>query len=79
VYAHGCVHVLEDQRSTSGVFLDHTPPYFLRQGLSLTLDLIFAAMLASQGSLISPYPHLPIAGTADLHCRTQFLFECWGI
>lgn len=36
------------QRSTVYVFLNHTPPKFLRQGLSLTLKLADVSRLAGQ-------------------------------
>lgn len=38
IYMNTCVN--EGQRAMSGVFLDYSPPYFLRQILSLNLELI---------------------------------------
>lgn len=42
IYACECI----GQRLTLGVFLNHLPSYFLRQGLSLTLELTDLARLA---------------------------------
>lgn len=38
VYIHMYAHACEAQRSSLGVFLSHTVPYFLRLGLSLKLE-----------------------------------------
>lgn len=40
-----CVYVCVAQRSVSVVFLNHLPPYFLRQDLSLDLELTDSAQL----------------------------------
>lgn len=37
-YGCSCVHICRDQRFTSDVFLSCSPPYVLRQGLSLNLE-----------------------------------------
>lgn len=37
VNIHMCVSVWESQRVTESVFLNHCPPYFLRQDFSLVL------------------------------------------
>lgn len=41
LYAHVYIHVYTcgSQRSMSAVFLEHSPPYFLRQNLFLSLNV----------------------------------------
>lgn len=39
------------QRSVPGIFLCYSPPYFMSQGLSLSLELIYSARLAGQQAL----------------------------
>lgn len=46
VYMHVFVNIHGGQRSTQRVFLDDFLRYFLGQGLSLTLELIYWATLA---------------------------------
>lgn len=54
VYIHMYAHACEAQRSSLGVFLSHTVPYFLRLGLSLKLEFSNLAHLAGQQDLEIP-------------------------
>ena len=51
-YTHMFEHSYGSQRWTSGIFFSHSPPYFLRQGLLLTLEVTDLAKLCGvlQGS-----------------------------
>lgn len=67
-YVHVCGHVHTSigtcaaQRSTSGVFLDPSPLSFLRQGLTLNLELSRPAGEQAPGSILSTIPMLPRPG-----------------
>lgn len=45
------MHICECQRSALNGSIDHSPPYSLRKGLSLALELTDLAKEASQGAL----------------------------
>jgi hypothetical protein len=47
VYMHACMFVCVQEQSISGIFFDHTPPYFLSQALSANLGLINLLRLKS--------------------------------
>lgn len=47
VHVRLCTYMCTDQRSVSGVFLDHTTPYILRKGLSVNQELIHSTSLAA--------------------------------
>jgi hypothetical protein len=48
MYVHIYACEIIGQRLTLGAFLNHLAPYFLRQGLSLNLELSDLARLAGQ-------------------------------
>lgn len=45
-HAHIFEHSCGNQKPTPGIFLSHPMPYFLRQGLSLKLELTILARLS---------------------------------
>lgn len=51
VQVHMCVHASGGQMLTLGVPLSFFPPYFMRQGLLLSLKLLDSASLAGHGAL----------------------------
>lgn len=69
-----CAQMCGDQGLKLGIFLNHFPPYFLSQALSLSLEVTVLAGLASQRApwvLLSPLtqcwdyrctPHLCVLG-----------------
>lgn len=62
-----CMHTCGSQRSTFGVFLYCSLPYFLRQGLSLNIQPIDSPILAS--GRISGICLFPPGQHWDLRCR----------
>lgn len=63
VYVFLCVYVCA--HSTLSIFLNLSPPYFVKHGFSLNLEFTDSAWLAGQqtpGSFSSPYPSTGITG-----------------
>ena len=61
------MHICECQRSALGGSIDHSPPYSLRKGLSLILeltDLVKEAGKEALGILLSPSPRVRIRSVA---------------
>lgn len=59
VCVHVCVLACEGQTLTLGVFLSDSPPYFLRQGISLNTEFTDSARMAGhelQGPFCLPKP-----------------------
>lgn len=72
VYMYVQAHMWS-QRSAAGVFFDRSPPYFLRQNLSLSAELTNSAMAAGQWAPRWVLcPHLPSTGLHPL----AWLFIC---
>ena len=70
MYVSMCMHVCVgavyvDHKSTLGIFLNHSPPYLLRQGLSLTLTLADSARLVANESQEPPVSD-PSTGAAGI-------------
>lgn len=73
LFVHVCLSSYdwsEYQRSMLGVFLNHSPPYFLRQDLSLKLELNDSARVAGQQTQGQPCLHIP--NSEITHCRPSF-------
>lgn len=74
----GCVHIRAHEGSLSGVFLDHSPPPFLRQGQSLAEPGAHClAILAAQralGIILSLHPGVGVTATNN---HAQFSHGCW--
>lgn len=61
------MHICECQRLALGGCINHSPPYSLRKGLSLTLELTDLAKMAGHralGILLSPSPRVRIRTVA---------------
>lgn len=70
-----CMHVhAENQRSMSDIFLSHSLPCFLRQGLSLSLKLMNSAGLAGQQPLGNPT--VSVSPALDYRCLGWLIFHC---
>lgn len=70
-----CMHVhAEKQRSMSDIFLNHSLPCFLRQGLSLSLKLMNSAGLAGQQPLGNPT--VSVSPALDYRCLGWLVFHC---
>lgn len=66
--SHTCVHTWKP-RANVRCFLVDPPPWILRQGFSLALELINLTNKLVQGSFHS---FLPSTGVIDLHCTSNF-------
>lgn len=65
IQVHVNIHVYGAQRSTLGVFLYHSPHYFLKQGLLLNLELMYAARKNE------------LQGSSCLHPLNRRIREMW--
>lgn len=68
-----CVYVCVHAEMSSCVFFIHTPPYFLRQGLSLSPEFTDSARLASQQALGVLFSFLPVLNYRSTTTEPGFL------
>lgn len=77
IYVHMHAHVCMVHRSISSVFLNHSLPHFLRQGLSLNLELIHSVR-PMPACLRGPRLHLASPGITSAHHHTWVLMWVLG-
>lgn len=70
-------HICGDQRLALGISLNHSPPSFWRQVLSLCLERTDLAKLADQQSPGDSLVYASSTGIIDVSHHTRFLGGCW--
>ena len=77
VHMHLCMCICRSQMLVSNVFLSHSPRSFLRQSLSLQLELMNVARPTGKQTPGSPCLCFPSAGITGLASLGIFC-GCWG-
>lgn len=74
-YVHTCVSVCAEARDRFWIFLNGSPPYFWRQGLSVIPEYSSTGLAGQWAVRILPSPSSSPAPGLDVHHYVQFLTE----